>query len=292
MPTTEEFEVGRFYANDDIATLGGKRQMFLAITKDKQVLAGRFREDQNPLLPGVLFVGGSDERLRAAGIFRLQTEFIPVFVQPRKAPRGANKWRYEGKWRVKNRTVDAIKDDEEAQVANRKWKFDPKVSLVLHLEPEGATSDEFLGEAERLAVAEGAFDPTNVQDARDRILASIVRRRGQPEFRQKLLGVYGGRGAISDCDCVDALEAAHIQPYRGDHTNHLTNGLLLRADLHSLFDLHKISVDTLGNTVIVSQELENTVYGRFHGAKLRLPASPRHKPSVDALDVHRRRAGL
>ncbi len=37
---------------------------------------------------------------------------------------------------------------------------------------------------------EGEFDPDGAADARDRILASVVRRRGQPEFREHLLSVY------------------------------------------------------------------------------------------------------
>src|SRR5271155_3471993 len=41
------------------------------------------------------------------------------------------------------------------------------------------------------------------------------------------------------------LEAAHISPYRGLQSNHPQNGLLLRADLHSLFDLGMLAVDPL-----------------------------------------------
>jgi hypothetical protein len=65
-------------------------------------------------------------------------------------------------------------------------------------------------------------------DARDRTLASIVRRRGQPQFRERLLAIYDGRCAISGCNAVEALEAAHISPYKGRHTNHPQNGLLFR----------------------------------------------------------------
>jgi len=39
------------------------------------------------------------------------------------------------------------------------------------------------------------------------------------------------------------LEAAHIKPYRGKTDSHLENGLLLRADLHTLFDLNLIGVE-------------------------------------------------
>ena len=60
---------------------------------------------------------------------------------------------------------------------------------------------------------EGAFDPEGATDARERILSSVVRRRGQPAFRDCLLAAYQMRCAISGCDFVPVLEAAHITPY-------------------------------------------------------------------------------
>jgi putative restriction endonuclease len=97
---------------------------------------------------------------------------------------------------------------------------------------------------------------------------------------------------MSDCNCIDALEAAHIHPYRGDETNHVTNGLLLRADLHTLFDLGKISVNVKGYTIIVSDLLRKTVYGKLHGADLHLPKNSTLRPNVEVLKKHRLTAGL
>jgi len=48
---------------------------------------------------------------------------------------------------------------------------------------------------------------------------------------------------ISGCNVQEALEAAHIRPYSECGTNKIANGLLLRADLHTLFDLHLMSLD-------------------------------------------------
>jgi hypothetical protein len=39
------------------------------------------------------------------------------------------------------------------------------------------------------------------------------------------------------------LEAAHIDPYRGEGNNHPGNGLLLRADIHTLFDLNLLGIE-------------------------------------------------
>jgi putative restriction endonuclease len=49
------------------------------------------------------------------------------------------------------------------------------------------------------------FDPTKIEDARRRILAEVVRRQGQPQFRSDLLRAYGGCCAISGCDVVDVF---------------------------------------------------------------------------------------
>ncbi len=136
------------------------------------------------------------------------------------------------------------------------------------------------------------FSVRDIKDARERIAASIVQRRGQTEFRQSLLRAYSGQCAITCCDAEQALEAAHIIPYKGTETNHLTNGLLLRADIHTLFDLALLAVDTAEMTVAVSPELDTTTYGSLAGTKLNLPEDESHWPSREALDFHREQGGL
>ena len=50
------------------------------------------------------------------------------------------------------------------------------------------------------------------------------------------MDAYGGRCAITGYDVEEALQAAHIVPYLGPQSNTVNNGLLLRADVHNLFD--------------------------------------------------------
>jgi putative restriction endonuclease len=90
---------------------------------------------------------------------------------------------------------------------------------------------------------EESFDPKNVVDARKLISRTIAQRRGQRTFRDSLIAAYGSKCVISGCGVLDVLEAAHIYPYRGPATNKVSNGLLLRADLHTLFDCNLIAVD-------------------------------------------------
>ena len=138
----------------------------------------------------------------------------------------------------------------------------------------------------------GEFDPSTIEDARQRTLASIVRRRGQPEFRRDLVKAYGAKCAITDCDVLEALEAAHIMPYRGDDTNTPVNGILLRADLHTLFDLRLFTIDHAMRTVVLSPRLKDTHYAWLDGCKVRFPDAPGFRPSSAAIKQHRLEGGL
>jgi hypothetical protein len=149
-----------------------------------------------------------------------------------------------------------------------------------------------LRQAEIEAESKGEFVFRDFEDARRRTMANVIRRRGQPAFRAALLRAYDGRCAITQCDAVEVLEAAHIHPYLSDETNHVSNGLLLRADIHMLFDLRLIAVDTTTRQVIIAPVLLKTAYRELAGASLRAPMSPGMTPSIEALDRHRREAGL
>lgn len=127
------------------------------------------------------------------------------------------------------------------------------------------------------------FDPTDLEDARERISREITCRRGQRAFREALLRAYDGRCAITGCDVKDVLEAAHIVPYLGPLTNRTDNGLLLRADIHTLFDCGLITIDTRTRTVRVAARLLGTDYGRLDGMPLRSPAAMGDAPSGQAL---------
>lgn len=149
-----------------------------------------------------------------------------------------------------------------------------------------------VAEAQQHADTEGAFDPSGMADARERDMASIVRRRGQAKFRAKLLKVYGRRCAISGCDVEEALEAAHVTPYLGPATNSVQNGILLRADLHTLWDLGLIAVNEVTRMLAISKSLEGTSYGDLNGRPVSLPADVTLAPSAAALCQHREWARL
>ncbi|MCU9527530.1 HNH endonuclease [Pseudomonas mosselii] len=112
--------------------------------------------------------------------------------------------------------------------------------------------------------------------------ATVVRPR-QGNFRASLLQRYGGACCITGCKVDTLLEAAHIIPYRGDQSDDVSNGLLLRVDLHRLFDAHLVTIHPRTFTVEVASAIEDAEYRAFHGKTL-FTFSP--KPRVLFLETH------
>lgn len=128
------------------------------------------------------------------------------------------------------------------------------------------------------------FSPDNLVDARQRVFAEIVRRRGQPKFRKSLLDAYGNCCAVTGCNVEAVLEAAHIIPYLDGDTNHVSNGLLLRADIHTLYDLGELRIDPNG-VIHVSERLKDSIYGPYEGKTIRLPSDKNKQPHKEALEM-------
>ncbi|MDR7270117.1 hypothetical protein J2X20_002775 [Pelomonas saccharophila] len=112
-----------------------------------------------------------------------------------------------------------------------------------------------------------------------RRLGTIRVRRGQAKFRADLIGAYGGKCAVTGTRIEELLEAAHIVPHAQGTNYRISNGLLLRADIHTLYDLHLLSVDDRYR-VHLSKRLMLTDYLRYHGAELRsFPTTSAQQPS-------------
>ena len=107
----------------------------------------------------------------------------------------------------------------------------------------------------------------------NKVMRSILERRGQPKFRRDLLKLYDNRCCITNCTVMELLEAAHINPFSEDGDNSLSNGFILRADIHTLFDRGLLTVD--GNCVVrISKDLFGSEYASLNGTKIqRNPAA-------------------
>jgi hypothetical protein len=129
----------------------------------------------------------------------------------------------------------------------------------------------------------------NADEIEKRMPRSIKVRRGAKAFRDKLLGAYGFRCAISDSKVRQALEAAHIIPHTGRSSDTYGNGILIRADIHILFDLHLLSINPRTRKVMVDRSLEGTEYEAYRGIVISTE-NPSFKPAKSSLQHHLTRA--
>jgi len=86
------------------------------------------------------------------------------------------------------------------------------------------------------------------------------------------------------------LDAAHIRSYASGGGHDITNGLLLRTDIHRLFDLGYVTVSTDGRFEVgrrLREDFENGQhYYRMHGQTVWMPTNPQLAPSRKALEWH------
>jgi putative restriction endonuclease len=119
----------------------------------------------------------------------------------------------------------------------------------------------------------------------------VTPRLGQGSFRLLVTDAYSYRCAMTSERTLPALEAAHIQRYSHGGEHSLSNGLLLRSDLHKLFDLGYVTVNPTSMTIEVSkkirEEFENgRDYYMLDGQALAAPQNPLALPSRENLQAH------
>ena len=112
--------------------------------------------------------------------------------------------------------------------------------------------------------------------------SNINLREGQSEFRQKISKAYHYKCCVTGESCPDLLEAAHIQSYISKDSNHIQNGLLLRVDIHKMFDSGLIAINK-DYEIIISSEITTDYYHNLAGRKITLPDDIADYPSKEAL---------
>lgn len=116
-------------------------------------------------------------------------------------------------------------------------------------------------------------DLESLKDERQRTNVVRVRRKDQQKFRDMLKEAFFCKCAITQCDVEGALDAAHIFPYRGPQTDCVWNGILLRLDLHRLFDSYLLTIDPLEGQVYLEESLMNS-YGQYANTRICFPEQP------------------
>lgn len=103
------------------------------------------------------------------------------------------------------------------------------------------------------------------QDAQQ--LRAIQVRRGQRDFRDRLLAAWKRRCLVTECRIEALLEAAHITPHAIEPNYKTSNGLLLRADIHTLYDLNLLSIDEYMR-IHLAPSLRHSEYKQFDGKRI------------------------
>jgi putative restriction endonuclease len=115
-------------------------------------------------------------------------------------------------------------------------------------------------------------------------------RLGQGSFQAAIVDAYGRRCAVTGERVLPVLEAAHIVPYAEGGEHRVDNGLLLRRDLHALFERGYLTV-ARDLDILVSKRLKDEFhngdeYLAMAGRKLLLPSNREDRPNPQFLDWH------
>ncbi|MGY0574198.1 HNH endonuclease [Bradyrhizobium sp. RDM12] len=124
----------------------------------------------------------------------------------------------------------------------------------------------------------------------DRLERIAKHRPEQVRFRSELFSIYNGACAVTGCTIPEALQAAHLETLDGKDINDPCNGILLRADIHELFDAGLLSLSRDGLNIEISELLTDDYYLGFQGRPVFRP--PSFAPSEAHIDAHRRASGF
>lgn len=119
---------------------------------------------------------------------------------------------------------------------------------------------------------------------------AVRQRLGQGSFRVAILDAYGRACAVTTEHSLPALEAAHIKPFAEGGPHEYGNGIVLRSDIHRLFDKGYVSVDPdfkFRVSRMLREEWKNgATYYPFEGREIHKPDDPRFLPDRRILEWH------
>ncbi|MGO9589155.1 MAG: HNH endonuclease [Candidatus Acidiferrales bacterium] len=134
-------------------------------------------------------------------------------------------------------------------------------------------------------------ETTSTDDAAQevaRVKSEQLMRPEQRLFSETMRKNYRDKCAVTGCVTPAALEAAHIKPQEGRDDNSPSNGILLRSDIHCLFDRFLITLSEDGTEIETSPELTDPGYAALKGATVSRPVEG-PPPSAENIRDHRNR---
>lgn len=119
----------------------------------------------------------------------------------------------------------------------------------------------------------------------------LLPRLGQGSFRIVVTDAYERRCALTGERTLPVLDAVHIKPYSVQHRHEVSNGMLMRSDLHRLFDEGYITIDPVDRKILVSSRIREEFkngreYYKLHGAPVRDPSQAIYRPNAENLEYH------
>lgn len=164
--------------------------------------------------------------------------------------------------------------------------FDPETGTFLLRGPMTFSQSATTWSEPSYVAQEDVLENLMVSEDLPRNLAMVRRREAQDSFRESLLSAYDGACCVTRYDAQAALQGAHILPYSGRSSQVATNGLLLRADVHLLFDRHLIAIDPESLVVKVAPQLAATAYADLAGREILRTTNRDLAPDSSKLRVH------
>ncbi len=107
--------------------------------------------------------------------------------------------------------------------------------------------------------------------ARERKQVEILSRPGQSRFRKDVLEASGGKCLLTGVTIKESLQACHIVPVKDKGTDHRSNGLILRADLHTLYDKGHIRILESGEVTVSDYIKDDPYYSKALPQKVEVP---------------------
>ena len=136
----------------------------------------------------------------------------------------------------------------------------------------------------------GAWTTEAIELRRTGTPRPVAPRLGQGSFRLAVLDAYGGARAVTTEHSLPALEAAHIRPWHAGGGHDVSNGILLRRDVHRLFDLGYVTVRPDLRFAVSPRLRDEFANGRVYYAlsdqRIQAPGLAALRPSEEALEWH------
>jgi hypothetical protein len=161
-----------------------------------------------------------------------------------------------------------------AQTNRLVWQAEPKFMInslgMPSFDQNENTNPAKSINTEDLTNLENNLSLINTDDDRawDWINRHVRQRRFQSAFRLNMIRLFNERCAMTNTGPIDVLEAAHIFQHNISGVNDPANGLLLRSDIHILFDSHLLKIDPETLTIIVSSALKGSIYEPLNSKKI------------------------